>query len=183
MMEQANRVTIASNQALYAALLEDESSYDAFKYDLVQVDLSRSRPDIFVTNEQLQAPGPRAEVEPVEDPLDPPQLASPGNPAAACNGKCKGDLNGPHICQRLGRRLQITCLNGNCADISAFTNKNDFNRHCRTKHGLKTSLVDCEIAGCKRVGEEGFSRRDNMLQHLRRAHGQVVPVIEYRFGI
>ncbi|KAH8151541.1 uncharacterized protein LAJ45_04162 [Morchella importuna] len=148
----------------------------------------RSQPDIFVTPEQLQlAPGPSAEVELVEALLEPPEPASPAveepaNPVAACNGKCKGDLNGPHSCQRLGR-LQITCLNENCADHATSTTMNDFNRRCRTKHGLKNSLVDCEFAGCKRVGEEGFSRRDNMLQHLRKAHGQVVPVVQYRFGI
>ncbi|KAI5841554.1 hypothetical protein DFP73DRAFT_556197 [Morchella snyderi] len=98
-----------------------------------------------------------------------------------CSGKCKRDLLGPHKCQRLQRRLHITCLsNGNCAHISK--SKNDFNRHYRTKHGLGKELLNCTVAGCEKVGVKGFSRRENLLQHLRRVHGEELPVVRYRFG-
>ncbi|KAH0612308.1 uncharacterized protein H6S33_010360 [Morchella sextelata] len=98
-----------------------------------------------------------------------------------CSGKCKGNLLGPHKCQRLQRRLHIACLStGNCTHISK--SKNDFNRHCRTKHGLRKELLNCTVAGCEKVGVKGFSRRDNLLQHLRRVHGEELPVIRYRFG-
>lgn len=52
-------------------------------------------------------------------------------------------------------------------------NKNDFNRHCKTVHGLKQSLIYCTVAGCKRGGK-GFSRQDNLTQHLRIVHKEEI---------
>lgn len=87
---------------------------------------------------------------------------------------------GPHKCQRPQGKLKITCLDNNSCN-RVFTTKNDFNRHCRTKHALRDiQLIDCEFAGCNRVGSEGFSRKDNMRQHLRDVHRAACPVRQFR---
>ncbi|KAH0611932.1 uncharacterized protein H6S33_009984 [Morchella sextelata] len=120
------------------------------------------QPEVRYSPEELQSWDLLAEtlVYPSKEPQEHP---------IACNGKCKGDLSGPHTCTRDNkRRLAITCRSDNCA--AKFTNKCAFNRHCRSVHGLG-ELVDCGFAGCNRVGSEGFLWRDNMLQHMREKHG------------
>ncbi|KAI5837850.1 hypothetical protein DFP73DRAFT_635876 [Morchella snyderi] len=129
--------------------------------------------------EQLSPP--RLEDQPPVAIIDQPIVERQNPPLAIpelCNGKCNGGLIGPHRCQRLKRRLQITCLSNDCTHV--FTTKNDFNRHCNTRHGLRESLLDCSFAGCNKVGENGFSRRDNMLQHLREVHGAEVQRTRFR---
>ncbi|RPB11943.1 hypothetical protein P167DRAFT_574863 [Morchella conica CCBAS932] len=85
----------------------------------------------------------------------------------------KKSLNtrGPHQCHRPKRGLRIICLTSNC--MKEYVNKNDFNRHYKTVHGLKQLLVYCTIAGCKRGGK-GFSRQDNLTQHLRIVHREEI---------
>ncbi|KAH0611917.1 uncharacterized protein H6S33_009969 [Morchella sextelata] len=100
-----------------------------------------------------------------------------------CNGRCKGDLVGDHECKYLQRKRYITCLSNNC--MRTFKTKSDFNRHCKTRHSTKTKsliLYDCQFAGCSKTGKKGFSRKDNMLQHLRRVHKVDFPVKKWRFG-
>ncbi|KAI5837859.1 hypothetical protein DFP73DRAFT_284140 [Morchella snyderi] len=100
-----------------------------------------------------------------------------------CNGRCRGDLEGDHECKHLQRKLHITCLSNNCTH--EFTRKRDFNRHCITKHSKRTkqSFYDCQFSGCARTGRRGFSRKDNMLQHVRKVHKVDIPVKKCRFGM
>lgn len=59
-----------------------------------------------------------------------------------------------------------------------------FDRHYRTVHirAAKNLKLDCTVEGCHRVGEEGFTRKDNLTQHLRSVHGEVIPKNPMRFN-
>lgn len=80
-----------------------------------------------------------------------------------------------HQCLRegRGRALTIVCLEDGCAHDPL--NRNAFKRHYKVAHNLNPEFIDCEFPNCNRVRQNGFSRRDNMLQHLRRVHGENVP--------
>jgi len=41
-------------------------------------------------------------------------------------------------------------------------------------HENSQKLLECHHEGCGRVGEFGFKRRDNLVQHLRGVHGDVI---------
>ncbi|KAI5837849.1 hypothetical protein DFP73DRAFT_600561 [Morchella snyderi] len=156
-------------------LLSDPSATHApivLSRELIQ---SSPVPDSPGQDLEVPVPAPGAEIAlAVGSALAPPL---PGN---LCNGKCRGDLSGPHRCQRPQGKLKITCLDGSSCNHT-FTTKNDFNRHCRTKHTLRSrQLIDCEIAGCNRVGSEGFSRRDNMRQHMRVVHRAACPITQFQ---
>lgn len=92
--------------------------------------------------------------------------------------------SGLHQCFRHGKSLIISCLGTkNCQ--STFRNRNDFTRHYNTLHYCKPGakrLIDCPVPGCQRVGENGFTRRDNLLQHRRGLHGEDIPKSRVRFG-
>lgn len=79
----------------------------------------------------------------------------------------------------------ILCLgSSNCS--STFRNRNDFNRHCNTVHmrvgAAGRQLLDCPFPDCERVGENGFKRKDNLLQHQRSVHGDNIPKRPVRFN-
>lgn len=90
-----------------------------------------------------------------------------------------GLRSGVHLCLPDEKNaLTIYCWGtDNCK--SKCKSKGDFNRHYNTVHLKKKT--DCPFDGCFRVGKAGFSRRDNMLQHLREAHGERVPKVKCRF--
>lgn len=43
-------------------------------------------------------------------------------------------------------------------------------------------MLSCPFAGCKRVGDKGFSRQDNLTQHRRRVHKEGIQMNPVRFG-
>lgn len=46
---------------------------------------------------------------------------------------------------------------------------------CRAYH--------CTVPGCKRFGEEkGFTRQDNLIQHMRKVHKRFIPRVATRFA-
>ncbi|KAI5852011.1 hypothetical protein BZA05DRAFT_49633 [Tricharina praecox] len=53
------------------------------------------------------------------------------------------------------------------------------NRHLRDRHGStlepRAATFDCTISGCKRRGDQSFTRKDNLTQHLRNVHGVAIP--------
>lgn len=53
--------------------------------------------------------------------------------------------------------------------VKDFSNAGDLRRHCREVH--TSPAFTCPIAACKRY-REGFGRKDNLLQHLKRTHGE-----------
>lgn len=106
-----------------------------------------------------------------------PEKQIPPPVRVSCEGNCNGDLIGPHTCKRDGKALRITCLSARCT--SKFPTKHGFNRHCKSAHKLG-NLIDCEFPGCAKIGSSGFTRRDNMVQHLRDVHGMEAAIRKYR---
>ena len=58
------------------------------------------------------------------------------------------------------------CLTAGCKE-KRFSNAGDLRRHEREVHGRPT--FTCPVVSCKRH-RKGFSRKDNLLYHLRRLH-------------
>ncbi|KAH0614324.1 uncharacterized protein H6S33_006210 [Morchella sextelata] len=104
------------------------------------------------------------------------------------HGKLIQDL--PHKCSQpytinpSGRRIyktQIECAFPECKAI--FKKARQFDRHYRTVHiRAADQKLDCTIEGCRRTGEEGFSRKDNLIQHMRSVHGEEIPKNLVRFN-
>lgn len=46
----------------------------------------------------------------------------------------------------------------------------------------KKKLLNCPVPNCHRVGDRGFKRKDNLLQHRRLLHGEDIPKVRVRFG-
>jgi hypothetical protein len=97
-------------------------------------------------------PSPRAS----SDPPVPP--TNPGNSVS----KYVNELDRPYRCEREG-----------CSDLPGFTYSGGLIRHEREVHGLhggsKVSL-NCPHKGCKRNTGKGFSRRENLNEHILRVH-------------
>jgi hypothetical protein len=96
----------------------------------------------------------------------------------------------PHKCSKAytinpsGRMIykkQIECAFPECKAI--FKKARQFDRHYRTVHiRAADQKLDCTIEGCRRTGEEGFSRKDNLIQHMRSVHGEEIPKNLVRFN-
>lgn len=72
----------------------------------------------------------------------------------------------PYYCQYPGCR---------CKGV-AFTRKADLKRHYSHVHPLAArTLLDCPRPDCRRRGEHGFRRRDQLAEHLREVHAAYVP--------
>lgn len=86
-------------------------------------------------------------------------------------------LHMPHRCRLSWNSdfLQdIQCKFGECTTICQ--SASIFRRHYKTHLPASQSpKLDCTFEGCDRVGQEGFSRKDNLIQHLRRVHHQDIP--------
>lgn len=77
----------------------------------------------------------------------------------------------------------ITCGAEKCS--MSFKKARGFDRHYRTVHirAAGRTKLDCTFEGCDRVGEfGGFSRRDNLIQHLRSVHHEAIPKSRFRFS-
>jgi hypothetical protein len=65
------------------------------------------------------------------------------------------------------------CERAQCAKLLGFTYSGGLLRHEREVHGLhggpKEQLF-CPIKHCKRHMEQGFTRRENLQEHMRRVH-------------
>lgn len=88
--------------------------------------------------------------------------------------------SGPHQCSGRGANFIIACRGSNCS--STFRTRNNFSRHCDTVHQRVRGLLSCPVDGCKRVGDRGFKRKDNVLQHMRSVHKRDFPKVKVRFG-
>jgi hypothetical protein len=58
----------------------------------------------------------------------------------------------------------------------AFKRKADLDRHRSVVHGRRTELYDCEVLGCHRVGDYGFTRKDKMVEHMREVHRSLIKI-------
>ncbi|KAG9241947.1 C2H2 transcription factor [Calycina marina] len=65
------------------------------------------------------------------------------------------------------------CLQENCAKLPGFTYSGGLLRHQRevhNQHGGPKKQLNCPHATCKRHHGKGFSRMENLTEHLRRVH-------------
>ncbi|KAI5838471.1 hypothetical protein DFP73DRAFT_264711 [Morchella snyderi] len=77
-------------------------------------------------------------------------------------------------------KKKVECGFPKCQAV--FRNARGFYRHYRTVHIRATDQkIDCTIDGCRRTGEEGFTRKDNLIQHMRSVHGEEIPKNPIRF--
>ncbi|KAH0614323.1 uncharacterized protein H6S33_006209 [Morchella sextelata] len=90
----------------------------------------------------------------------------------------------PHECipDASRRQCKATCtteINGKEC-LRVFKNITEFKRHFDSVHiGTK---FDCTEAGCHRVGDYGFTRRDNLIDHMRAVHRMTITKSWVRFG-
>ncbi|RPB00412.1 hypothetical protein L873DRAFT_1843026, partial [Choiromyces venosus 120613-1] len=69
------------------------------------------------------------------------------------------------------RPLRIySCEKPGCTSLTPFSTFGGLVRHSRAKHYGDGRRHDCPVSGCKKVGENGIKRRDNLLAHIRNVH-------------
>lgn len=65
------------------------------------------------------------------------------------------------------------CLDTTCAKLQGFTYSGGLLRHEREvhgKHGGPKASIMCPVPDCKRHSRSGFTRQENLDEHMRRAH-------------
>ena len=65
------------------------------------------------------------------------------------------------------------CQHQSCAKLQGFTYSGGLLRHEREvhgKHGGPKAALMCPVADCKRHSGKGFTRKENLNEHLRRVH-------------
>ncbi|KAF2020187.1 hypothetical protein BU24DRAFT_459794 [Aaosphaeria arxii CBS 175.79] len=68
------------------------------------------------------------------------------------------------------------CTVPNCTSTANFTRLADLQRHQSTVHNKNTTPeYPCEVKGCTRIGDKGFTRRDHLVEHLRNFHHIDIP--------
>ncbi|KAH8144900.1 uncharacterized protein LAJ45_11106 [Morchella importuna] len=103
----------------------------------------------------------------------------------ACGGRFR---LWPHQCMPDASRRQCgaactTEINSEkCLKI--FKDPREFRRHFNSVHIGKTNRTkfNCTEPDCKRVGDNGFARKDNLTQHLRNSHGVEIPKQQVRMN-
>lgn len=66
------------------------------------------------------------------------------------------------------------CPHPQCEKVQGFTYSGGLLRHEREvhgKHGGTKEQLRCTVVTCKRHTEKGFTRKENLNEHLRRVHG------------
>lgn len=70
------------------------------------------------------------------------------------------------------------CQHASCAKLQGFTYSGGLLRHERevhNKHGGPRSTLWCPHPNCKRSSEKGFTRKENLQEHVRRVHSEAEP--------
>jgi len=66
------------------------------------------------------------------------------------------------------------CQKSGC--LSAFARKADRDRHYECVHNKsENKKFPCEVKGCNRVGDQCFTRKDHLVEHLRNYHRKDIP--------
>ena len=92
-----------------------------------------------------------------------------------------------HFFERTPGRDAFTCKHEHCI----YTTKrfSDIKRHYAAKHCKNAKKFPCTVIGCKFSGDNGFSRKDKMRDHLKAGHrsmftpGKPVQTIKSKAGI
>jgi hypothetical protein len=70
------------------------------------------------------------------------------------------------------------CQHAECAKLQGFTYSGGLLRHERevhNKHGGPKAALVCPHTECKRHSGKGFTRKENLNEHIRRVHGENKP--------
>lgn len=94
----------------------------------------------------------------------------------------------PHQCHWLNLALATryqTCtteINGEKC-LKTFKGYERFKRHYQTVHigQARRAKLSCSHEGCHRVGDKGFTRKDNLTDHMRKVHGTNIAKNRVRF--
>ena len=69
---------------------------------------------------------------------------------------------------------KFACTKPGCN--SAFARKADRDRHYECVHNkTENKKFPCEVKGCSRVGDQCFTRKDHLMEHLRNYHRKDIP--------
>ena len=92
-----------------------------------------------------------------------------------------------HFFERTPGRDAFTCKHEHC--IYTTKRSSDIKRHYAAKHCKNAKKFPCTVIGCKFSGDNGFSRKDKMRDHLKAGHrsmftpGKPVRTIKSKAGI
>ena len=92
-----------------------------------------------------------------------------------------------HFFERTPGRHAFTCKHEHC--IYTTKRSSDIKRHYAAKHCKNAKKFPCTVIGCKFSGDNGFSRKDKMRDHLKAGHrsmftpGKPVQTIKSKAGI
>ncbi len=121
------------------------------------------------------SPGPRAiggeEIYPLVSPQSRAQLETRENSDYTISG---------HLGKNRDKKFtdeRVCCLHRQCQDENGqkifFSRKADANIHVKAQHEI--TYIDCPKSKCERKGEDGFTRRDHLREHLRGFHMENLP--------
>lgn len=92
-----------------------------------------------------------------------------------------------HFIEQTPGRDAFTCKHEHC--IYTTKRSSDIKRHYAAKHCKNAKKFPCTVVGCKFSGDNGFSRKDKMRDHLKAGHrsmftpGKPVQTIKSKAGI
>ncbi|RPB01304.1 hypothetical protein L873DRAFT_1788374 [Choiromyces venosus 120613-1] len=113
--------------------------------------------------------------------LDPPNVALSRSTVTSTKSKAFSPNDSkvkPSNSKAVKSKKSHHCLVPTC--VKSFGRSAELNRHMISVHRdyiateKRGQLLSCTHEGCQRVGENGFKRKDNLVQHLRGVHGDVI---------
>ena len=111
-----------------------------------------------------------------------PTFLSQGQPlpTSSSNATAPASNYGPtslvnHVNEDFSLTKQQADFRHECDKCNAsFKRLGDLKRHYK-KHFPVTRIFHCKVLGCDKNGENGFYRRDKLMDHMRSAHPELVP--------
>lgn len=74
------------------------------------------------------------------------------------------------------------CRYQGCEKLQGFTYSGGLSRHEREVHRTQTKAIFCHFQDCKRSTGTGFTRKENLAEHLRRVHRNTRPSSDSQTG-
>ena len=73
-----------------------------------------------------------------------------------------------HVSNHFKEQGAYTCREDHCS--VKFKSWSDLTRHTTNRHCLNPTKYPCEVPWCKRSGDNGFTRKDKLRDHVRNTH-------------
>lgn len=74
------------------------------------------------------------------------------------------------------------CTYKGCEKLQGFTYSGGLSRHEREVHRTQSKAIFCHFQDCKRSTGTGFTRKENLAEHLRRVHRNTKPSSDSQTG-